>query len=732
MHGDAELGIAATKLRPPAPPTRLVERTRLDDTLDDGIDRHVPLILASAPAGSGKSTLLAAWGAGHAARLAWMQVEDADSDPARFWPSLVAAIGRPRPDLAHQLAPLVVGSRGDDRVIVPATVNALVDGGEGLIVVIDDYHLIDNERVHRGVEHLIDLCPPELTVVISTRVDPPFRLARLRVRHRVTEIRAEDLRFAGDEAAPLLGAGTAVSATVLDELCARTEGWAAGLVLAGLSLARASDPDRFVEAFRGDDQLVVSYLSDELLATMDADDRHRLLETSVLDRLTGPLVDAVTASTGGSEWLTETATHNQLIIRLDNVGEWFRYHHLLRDLLVLEAQRTFPGRVPELHRRAAHWFESQADHAGAVGHHLAAGDTAAAMKLMRYVGPDLLGKGQIRTLRTLLDHIGTAASTDTVCALLWGWYRYLTGGYVEAQQWLDTAIAVAPPAFDPVIAVPLQINVSLGRGDVASALAAARDVTATQQLARRPAELATAVGSAYAWAGVADDARTALAFAVTRATSEHRRTAHTLALVSLAIVESEAGSVAAARAAAERATSTAESLGLPGYHGIAPAFAVRARTANVPTDARADVAHAIELARRGTTTLGLAYVLTACGDTLLDLGDDTGMALLDEAGAVIDRCPDPGIAGHYLTRTCARHQLASAPPKRSAVLVEQLTEREIGVLHFLPTNLSQREIATALYVSLNTVKTHCSAIYRKLGVSDRKSAVQAARQRQLL
>ena len=139
MPGGDEFGIAATKLRPPAPPTRLVDRTRLEVVLDDGVDRGVPLILASAPAGSGKSTLLASWGTRHPQRLAWMQVEHGDSDPARFWASLVAAIGRTRPGVADRVAPLVVGTQGDDRAIVPALVNALVDD-ERLILVIDDYH----------------------------------------------------------------------------------------------------------------------------------------------------------------------------------------------------------------------------------------------------------------------------------------------------------------------------------------------------------------------------------------------------------------------------------------------------------------------------------------------------------------------------------------------------------------------------------------------------------------
>ncbi|MDO8362640.1 MAG: LuxR C-terminal-related transcriptional regulator [Actinomycetota bacterium] len=733
MTSDAEIGMAATKLRPPALPTRLVERNRLDQTLDDAVVRHVPLVLASAPAGSGKSTMLAAWAARRPGQVAWLQVEDIDSDPARFWSSLVAAIARHRPRAGDHLAPLVVGSAGDDRVIVPALVNELVDDDQRLVVVIDDYHLINDATVHRGVERLIDLCPPQLTIVVSTRVDPPFRLGRMRVRNRVSEVRAHDLRFAAGEAAVLLGpAGETITAGSFDDLCARTEGWAAGLVLAGLSLQRAAEPDQFVHAFRGDDQLVVSYLGDELLATMEPEERRRMLETSVLDRFNGPLVDAVTASSGGSQWLLEAAARNQLIVRLDSAGEWFRYHHLLRDLLALEALRTFPDELAVLHGRAAGWFSAQGDHGSAVGHRLAAGDIAGAMALMLFVGPDLLGNGQVRTLQRLLDQIGTAASDDAVCALLWGWCEYLRGRYVAAQHWLDRSLSLLPPEIDPIVATPLRINVALGRGDVATALDAARMVTAAGELATRPAELATAVGAAYAWAGLATDAREALGVAVARATIERRFTAHTMALVSLAVNELEAGDVSAAHAAAEAALSTAHSFGLAGYHGVAPALAVRARTAADAAQAGADAADAVDLARRATTDLGRAFVLTTAGDTLLGLGDDAGAVLLGEARSIIDRCVDPGVAGRALARAESRHRLAATPPAPRTALVEQLTDRELGVLRYLPSQLSLREIAAELFVSLNTVKTHCSAIYRKLGVTDRKAAVQAARSMNLL
>ena len=733
MNGDHESGLAATKLRPPASPTRLVQRSRLRDLLDDGVARSVALLLVSAPAGSGKSTLVAAWALERVRPVAWLQVEESDSDPASFWSSLVAAIGRCRPDVTAVVGPLVIGSQGDERVVVPAIVNAVIDDSEPLLVVIDDYHLIDNASVHRGMERLIDLCPTQLTLVISTRVDPPFRLGRMRVRNRITEVRAEHLRFATDEATVLLGsAGRTLSPQRLDDLCSRTEGWAAGLVLAGLSLEHATDPDQFVDAFRGDDQLVASYLSDELLDTMGAGDRRRLLETAVLDHLAGPLINALTGSTDGTRWLADIANRNQLVICLDSTGEWFRYHHLLRDLLLLEAQRSIPERLPELHARAAGWFESRGDRHRAVVHRFAAGDIPGAIQLMYIVGPDLLGGGQIRKLRGYLEQAGDAAATDTACALGWGWCEYLSSQYDSAKRWLDIALDVAPPTFDRVIAAPLQINLALGCGDIATALDSARAATAAGSMWQRPAELATAVGAAYAWAGMHDEAAEALTIAVARSKDEQRRTAHVLALIHVAINEIENGDVAASHAAAIEAVATAEAFGLANYHGVAPAFAICGRTASDPDIARNEVTHALELARRSTTDLGLAYVLTTCGDVLLEHGDQSAAALVVEARTRLDRCLDPGVAGRYLARVESRHQLLSPATDTARSAPLQLTERELAVLRYLPTKLTQRDIAAALYVSMNTIKTHSNAIFRKLDVSDRKSAVQAARDRHLL
>ena len=252
MSGHWDSGLAATKLVPPTLPGRLVQRSRLTDRLDASLASHVRLVLASAPAGSGKSTLLAAWLSGRPEASAWLQVEDEDSDPARFWAYLVASIGEAVPSTTSSLKQLVSSSDSDEQMLVSAMVNEFADLAEPLIIVIDDYHLIDNASVHRGMERLIDLCPPTLTIVVSTRVDPPFRLGRLRVRNQVTEIRGDDFRFGTAEASGLLRYdGQELDENIVEQLCGRTEGWAAGLVLAGLSLHRSADPDRFIEAFRG-------------------------------------------------------------------------------------------------------------------------------------------------------------------------------------------------------------------------------------------------------------------------------------------------------------------------------------------------------------------------------------------------------------------------------------------------------------------------------------------------
>lgn len=261
--------------------------------------------------------------------------------------------------------------------------------------------------------------------------------------------------------------------------------------------------------------------------------------------------------------------------------------------------------------------------------------------------------------------------------------------------------------------MPLRINLALGKGDVATALAGARDVIAAGEIEARPSELTTATGAAFAWAGLPKEA-------------------HAMALIAAAVVEFHSADHKLARVAAQHALDFATTAGLGEYHGIAPAVAIRAATCPPDATATADAEHAVVLARQATTKLGLVFVLTLAGDVLLREGADRGRELLREAHQMIVKCTDPGITQPLLDRVVARHRVARSRPAPTADLVEQLSEREMAVLRYLPSTLSLPEIARELYVSPNTVKTQCSAIYRKLAATSRRAAVQAAREHRLL
>ncbi|CAN5488921.1 LuxR C-terminal-related transcriptional regulator [soil metagenome] len=722
---------AATKVRPPLPPDRLVHRQRLLALLDAAVQGPERLVLVSAPAGSGKSTLLASWVDGRQEAVAWFQAEEGDSDPVAFWTYLVRSIAAAHPIDGARLEGLVAGSKGDDLVVVSAFVNELVAVEGGLIIVIDDHHLVADAGVQRGLERFVDLSPPGVTLVIATRFDPPFRLGRLRVRNQMVELRAADLRFDEGEAIALLGPAVLdLERSQVAALCERTEGWAAGLVLAGISMGRAASADDYVTAFRGDDRLVVEYLHEELLAGIGLAERRRLLQVSIVDQLDGDLVDAITGTEDGAAWLRSVASENQLLIALDRAGT-FRFHHLLRDLLRLEATTELRAELPELHTRAAEWLELHGQLDAAVAHRITAGDPHAAARILRIRGVELLAAGQIDTLRRLLLQLGDVARTVTWCALLMGWCEFIGGRAALASGWLDDMAAAAPADFDHSVAAPLRMNILLAEGDVSSALTLARSMDDPDRLRSRSAELATAVGATYVWAGRAADARRVLDLAVAKASNDDLRSAWVLALVYRAVVELDAGTRASAAAAASTAIETAERFGLGEYHGIALALAIRGRIAENAEKAADDARRAVALARRASTDLALGYILCLAGDTLLDLGDSAGRPLLDEARMVIHRAVDPGIVGRHLQLAESRHHIASNRP-RTAALVEQLTDRELAVLGHLPSGRSQREIADELYVSLNTVKTHCRAIYRKVGATDRRGAVQAARDHGLL
>lgn len=712
--------LVATKLTAPTLPAQLIDRPRLDAVLDAAVaDPSVRVVLVSAPAGSGKSTLVAGWQA-ERDDCAWLQTDPADRDPARFWGHLIGALAGLVPDIAETVGPAVSSAAGDAGPLLDRLVNTLA-GGAPATLVIDDYHLIANPAIDEAIESLIGLAPPTFMLVLATRLDPSIRLSRLRVRSQLVEVRADALSFAPTEAHLLLrDVDPDVTVGHADALCERTEGWAAGLVLAGLSLRASDDPDAFVQAFQGDDRLVVDYLTEEYLSQVDEADRTRMMRTAILDRMCGPLIDAVCGTSDGARWLTETAANNQLLISLDRTGTWFRYHHLLGDVLRLDADLSLLDLADE-HRQAARWHHEAGDPHDAVEHYLAAGDLAVAADLIYDEATELMNRGQLRTVADQIARLGPLAEDHAGAVMVQGYIALFTGRLAKSHRRVEQARGLNPNDDEAGLIVALAIMTDLASGNVADALTEAR-------AADEPFESTQAMtlGGAHVWAGDFDGARPFLEQAERLAPGEGHSFVQAVAPILSATVHVERNDTVAAHTAAARAIDIAAQHGLGDLAQTALAHSVVARTTDKADDAVTAARRGVELARRSPERITYAYALASGGDVLCHHDHPGGADLIAEARRVIGLCPDPGIAGRYLARVEARHQLG-APQPVAPELVEDLTDRELAVLRYLPSDMSQREIANELYVSLNTVKTHCRAIYRKLGTGERKAAVQTAR-----
>jgi LuxR family maltose regulon positive regulatory protein len=400
---DRPEGLLATKFHLPHPPPGCVPRQRLDRRLDDSL--RSGLTLVSAPAGFGKTTLLAEWCRRQQQPVAWLSLDAGDNDPVRFWRYTVAALERVRPGLAGRVAGLL-GSLAPASIESLATtvVNELAAQGGDALLVLDDYHVVEAQPIHASLRFLLEHQPPALHIVLVSRADPPLPLARLRAGGRLAELRAADLVFNLSEAAALLGeaAGLPLGEDLVADLVARTEGWAAGLKLAGLSLPGQPDIARFVESFSGSHRYVLDYLAEEVLEQQPASLRGFLLETSVLDRLSGPLCDAVTGRADGQQMLQTIEAANLFLTPLDEVRGWWRYHHLFADLLRARLQQKDPERVGELHRRAAAWHHEHGHADDAVGHALAAGDGMRAARLAETYADELVVRSETASVQRWL------------------------------------------------------------------------------------------------------------------------------------------------------------------------------------------------------------------------------------------------------------------------------------------------------------------------------------------
>ena len=438
--------LLATKLHMPAPRPCLVPRLRLAGQLDEGLARGV--ILVCAPAGYGKTVLLADWARRGEHPAGWLSLDAWDNDPARFWRHAVAALDRARPGIGDRVAPLLGPSAPSSfQGVVTALINELAaqSAADEALLVLDDYHLIGSQLVHDSLGFLLEHRPPGLCVVLASRSNPPLGLARLRALGQLAEVRAAELRFTPGEAAALLqqvaaGSGLTLPDAAVTALAERTEGWAAGLQLAGLSLRGQDDMAGFVAAFTGSHRYILDYLTGEVLERQSEQVRTFLLETSVLERLSGPLCDAVTGRAGSQALLEQVERAGLFLMPLDEVRGWWRYHHLFADLLRARLRAGPPGQVTALHRNAAAWCEEHGLAGGAVRHALGAGDAAWAARLIERHAEEQLFRGEGTTVQRWLAELPAGLAGSRPRLLLARARLAVLGGQVgEAGELVDAA-----------------------------------------------------------------------------------------------------------------------------------------------------------------------------------------------------------------------------------------------------------------------------------------------------
>src|SRR5829696_666431 len=400
--------LVTTKVRVPRTRPELVPRPRLREALVRNEGRR--LTLGSAPAGFGKTTLLSEWLEDRSADglpIAWLSLEEADNDLARFLAYLVSALRSALGEGIGEgvLASLRLPEFPPVEAVVGVLINELADVRDEVTIVLDDYHVIRSGPIHEATSFLLEHLPENVHLVISSRADPPLPLAKLRARDQVTEIRAADLRFTTEEASTFLKGvmGLTLSAAAMAALEKVTEGWVAALQLAALSMRDREDVSGFVETFSGSNRHILDFLAEEVLERQPEGVREFLLKTSVLERMSAPLCDALTGHDDGHEMLERLERENLFVIALDDERHWYRYHHLFANVLRSRLQREHPERIRKLHRQAAAWYERNDWTSEAVRHALVAQEHDRAADLVEHVARKMWNRGQVMTLLGWLE-----------------------------------------------------------------------------------------------------------------------------------------------------------------------------------------------------------------------------------------------------------------------------------------------------------------------------------------
>ena len=710
-----------------------------------------PLTVIRGPAGSGKSVLMAQWRvtALDYRKVAWLSLEEGDNEPIRFWSYVIAALRSVLPEFGE--GPLsLLRAPGVDLMdeTVPALINELLETASETVLLLDDYHVIQHEAIHAGMGFLLEHLPGNHRFVIASRSEPPLPLARLRARGSLSEIDPEQLGFSEPEAEYLLNEvhrlGLAVE--TVSRVHQRTEGWAAGLYLAALSLRDRRDADELIAGFSGGDRRIVDYLAGEVLDQQPDAVLRFLLCTSVLERFCAPLCDAVTGAGGAREMLDRVERSNYFLIPLDPRREWYRYHHLFAELLRHELERREPGSSVELRRRAGRWLADAGMISEAVPHMVAAGDLDQAADLIAAYGAAFAtgerGIGRALTVAEWFDALPAeyVVADARLCVGRAG-VALALGRHDEMLPWLDRAEQAPNHRLErePTFASRATVRRAAAwqlLGDVRLSRELAEQLMPLDGSSRDHALAGSLLGETARWLG---DHTAAVDF-FTRAGQLGRELDPVTAVAAygnLALIAAEHNDWQTCEVNVKTAFDLIAESELEEYWMGSFAHLAKGRLLvkqRKTSDAPAELTRAVTLARRGVGVVALAYVLITVAAVRRELGDRrSAVELVREAREVSAHAPDPGtVVPRLLDKAERSLRLISQSQGSRLVTGEELTAREAAVLSLLPGGLSAREIGQELGVSRNTVKTHTKNLYRKLGATGRREAVARGRELGLL
>ena len=727
------------------------ERRRLLDACSSATQKRLTVV--DGPVGYGKTTLLAEWyreqmGTGEGI-VAWLSLERAENDPALFWRYVVESLRWAGFTGGARAAEILRVPGADVGAAVRSLLNDLGAARQRIVLILDDYHVVDEPACHELVAYLLEHSPQGFRLILATRSDPPLPLASLRAAGQLAEIRTADLRLTPEEAADFVrvGEGLPLDDDELALLTGRTEGWVAALHLAALWLRGEADRRTAIVEFAGDHRHLVDYLGEQVLAGLDPEIERFLLETSILSRFTAPLCDAVTGTSGAAESLAEIERANLFLVPLDGRRRWYRYHHLFGGLLQAELSRREPDLVPVLHERAYAWHREHGTVPEAVHHATLAGDYPAAADEITGSWITLIRSGRSATIQRWLRRFPDAAIADAPELAYVGAFVAGLAGAAESEvdEWLRVAEKSAVAAQTPGDRLPdgttsFEVNLNIIRAafvyrDVEAAVAIAQRVVAEESGGgqwRVPA-FAT-LGFLRHISGDADAARAAVSEALDDRDAPRRPHGVIQALATQSLLELDDGESEKAQRTAQRALEVADSVGLAKSVTAGLAYVALGRglvALGGPAEGGRELAIATELLEGRAPITHHLYALVQLAEAQRVSGDlIAAHRSVDEAELLIETFTDAGIFPTMLAGV--RDRLRLMRRRRPAAPGAELTESELAVLRLLAGPQSRREIAEELGVSANTVKTHTSSVYRKLGVGSRAEAVLKAGELKLI